>query len=372
MARQLERNDFSARYKSGKPINLHEFFYPILQAYDSFELKADVEIGGTDQTFNLLLGRELQQMKEQSPQTVISLPLLEGMDGVQKMSKSLNNAISFNDSAKDMYGKIMKISDELLIKYWKLFTEGERDLEKQQDIYHPKKEKEQLAWLLVCSFYGPTTADEIQKEFTERFSKKSRPKINQEYTAIEQIQALSSKINDLSVKINDLLTLLELTSSKSEAKRKILEGAVKIWNEQEETPQKITDPNYSIVLKENQKRKENQKGKEFIISVGKRKFQQVNTKWEWIHDLKAYLIYRIWKETGADKNTLCENLSKDTDFRNYISSNSIKMKLGNYHYLETKEGLSNYSNQSKEVYDFYKKKEIEEIEKDIKNKEIKK
>ena len=187
VARQLERNDFAFRYKSEKPIGLHEFLYPVIQAYDSVELKADVELGGTDQLFNLLLGRELQKEWGQSPQTILTLPLLEGIDakksteemkterqknenpadskktenwssieGAWKMSKSLNNAITFNDSPKEMYGKTMKISDKLLVRWWYVFTEGRVDLQPhfEDKSLHPKKEKEKLAWLLVYSFHG--------------------------------------------------------------------------------------------------------------------------------------------------------------------------------------------------------------------------
>ena len=130
VARQLERQDFHARYKAGKPVGLHEFLYPLIQAYDSLHLKADVELGGTDQIFNLLLGRELQKQNGQSPQVVISLPLLEGLDGARKMSKSFDNFIGFKDSPKDIYGKSMKISDDLLIRWIQIFTEGKRDLKK--------------------------------------------------------------------------------------------------------------------------------------------------------------------------------------------------------------------------------------------------
>ena len=371
LARQLERNDFSLRHKAGKPIGLHEFFYPILQAYDSVQLAADVEIGGTDQTFNLLLGRELQKEYQQSPQVILTLPLLEGMDGSQKMSKSLNNAIAFNDSPKDIYGKIMKISDELMIKYWSLFTEGERDLRKdlRKESYHPKKEKERLAWLLVCAFYGKERANKEQEEFTKVFSKGFIPKdipekdpfditarlifekmkeknLNQENpdatmknldaimenpaaimenldAIMENLTAMDElKIQDKDKTITHCLKNLGLASSLSEARRKIQEGAVK-WSK---------------------------------------------SKWEYIHDLKVYLVYIKIKD-GQKKHALIQELLKDNDFKGYIPESSIIMKIENYRYLDTngKKGLKKYSQQSKEIYEKYKNSSIQKIEADFKN-----
>jgi len=198
VAGQLERNDFYKRYSEGKPIRLHEFLYPILQAYDSVELKADIEIGGTDQLFNLMLGRELQEQYQQSPQVVLTLPLLEGidvkqaleenwnLDGSRKMSKSLNNTITFNDKPREMFGKIMKISDNLLARYWELFTEGRYKIKNQlkSKELHPKKEKEKLAWLLACSFYGEKQADKAKEEFNRVFSQKKIPDDIKQYLLV--------------------------------------------------------------------------------------------------------------------------------------------------------------------------------------------
>ena len=255
VARQLERNDFSLRYKSGKPIFLHEFFYPVLQAYDSVELKADVELGGTDQLFNLLLGRDIQEHFKQSPQIVLTFPLLEGLDGEQKMSKSLNNAISFNDSPKEIYGKAMKISDKLLVRYWKLFTEGRRDLEQQfkTKSLHPKTEKEKLAWALVCALYGEEEADKAQEEFVRIFSKKGLPDKIAE-------RAISPAKE---VWICQLVKEAGLCTSSSEAKRGILSGAVR------KNGEKLTDP---------QLKEELNSGDEFLLSFGKRKFVKVKVK----------------------------------------------------------------------------------------------
>ena len=462
IARQLERRDFQARYKANEDIGLHEFLYPILQAYDSVELKADVEIGGTDQLFNLLLGRELQKQYQQSPQVVLTLPLLKGtstiikwdrikenwnIEGADKMSKSLDNAISFNEEPKEMYGKVMSISDERLADWWKLFTEGEEDLIElfKDKKINPKVKKEELAWLLVCSFYGEETANKEKEKWTKQFSKKELPNditecqdcLNQEQEdkalsnklinktnermkqPEEQLEILSRVsihihkekeflnklkenrplklkagfdpsrpdlylgysllINKLrqfqepaanlkpeiellekektllerEIGVAQLLKEIELVSSASEARRKILEGAVK------KEGKKITDPHSKISLN---------RGDDILFSVGKRKFKRVNTKWNWIHNLKAYLVYRKMKDRGENKERLCEELTEDKSFKNYISFSSIKMKIENYRYLDTKsEGLKQYSNQCEKVYKKYKnssvEKVIEEIEK---------
>ena len=355
VARQLERNDFSTRYKERKPIGLHEFFYPILQAYDSVQIKADVEIGGTDQTFNLLLGRDLQQEYKQSPQVVLTLPLLEGLDGKQKMSKSLDNAISFNDSPKDMYGKIMKISDELLIRYWSVFTEGKRDL--SQNKHHPKKEKEKLAWLVVYSFYGEEQAHQTQAEFIRIFSNKGLP------NRILEEQDIKGR----EIGVCELIKRAGFNSSNSSARRAILSGAVKREGEKLTNPQAVID----LSKKEN---------KEFLLSFGKRKFKRVNLKWEEIHELKAYLVYRKVKEDQSERNKLCEELSKDEDFKKAdISLSSIKMKFENNRYLDTKEakGLENCSQKNKKIFKKWKDRSIEDLENEImkrqkeNNKEIK-
>lgn len=255
VARQLERNDFSLRHTSGKPIFLHEFFYPLLQAYDSVEIKADVELGGTDQLFNLLLGRDIQEQFQQSPQVVLTLPLLEGLDGEQKMSKSLNNAIGFNDSSKDIYGKAMKISDQLLVRWWNLFTEGERDLKKffEAKSLHPKEEKEKLAWALVCVFYGEDKADQAQKEFMRVFSKKGLPdQIPEKTVAPAKGLWLCQLIKDTG-----------LCDSTSAARRGVQSGAVRKDNV------KLGNPGEKLNLKS---------GDEFLLSFGRRKFVKVKVK----------------------------------------------------------------------------------------------
>ena len=279
LARQLERDDFKKRFKANQPISLHELFYPILQAYDSVELKADVEIGGTDQLFNLLLGRQLQEGSGQEPQVVLTLPLLEGLDVKkiseenwnlktgQKMSKSLGNAIGFNDSPKDMYGKVMSISDELLIRWWNLFTEGEINLKElfKSKKAHPKDKKAELAWLLVCSFYGEEQADKEQETFRKERSEKALPENIPEH----QPHSLSKE-----KELTELLVDSGLCRSKSEARRKILEGAVRILEKETATAgrdemKKIKEPQHKIKL---------QKGQEFVIAVGKRNFRRISVK----------------------------------------------------------------------------------------------
>jgi len=258
VARQLERNDFSFRYKSGKPIGLHEFLYPVLQAYDSVKLKADVELGGTDQLFNLLLGRDLQEQYQEEPQVVLTLPILEGTDGQQKMSKSLNNAISVNDSPKDIYGKIMKISDELLIRYWQVFTSGKKKLNQN---CHPKKEKEKLAWLLVCAFYGEDKADQSKLEFEKVFSQRGLPdKI--------KVKTLCSG----EIWICQLIKDVGLCSGTSEARRKIQGGGIKIYRRDIEkwgNGEKIFDHKMKKTLKP---------GDHFLLSCGRRYFVEVKVK----------------------------------------------------------------------------------------------
>lgn len=249
VAQQLERKDFSTRYKSGKPIGLHEFFYPVLQAYDSVELKADVELGGTDQLFNLLLGRSLQEQYGQSPQVVLTFPLLEGLDGKQKMSKSLNNAISFNDSPKDIYGKTMKISDDLLINYWNILTEGRRSSKEIKD-NNLKKEKEQLAWLLVCTLHGEEKAHQAQEEFARVFSSKGLPdQIPEKVIGPAQGIWICQLIRDAGI-----------CDSTSSARRAIQSGAIR------RDGKKLSDFQEKLSLKS---------GDKFLLSFGRRKFAKV-------------------------------------------------------------------------------------------------
>ena len=221
----LAREDFQQRIKKGKDVRLNEFMYPLLQAYDSVHLKADAELGGTDQKFNLLLGRELQKDYGQEEQVVITLPLLEGLDGVNKMSKSLGNYIGINESPSEIFGKVMSISDELMFRYYELLTE--EDLTAVRSL-HPKEAKENLARIIISQYHGSLQAQKAQDEFNKVFKDKEIPSDTPEY----KISA--------SIRILDLLAASGLCGSKNEARRLIQQGAVS-FNEE-----KLKDENSLI------------------------------------------------------------------------------------------------------------------------------
>ena len=242
VAQMLVRDDFEKRYKSAVPISIVEFLYPLLQAYDSVALKADVELGGNDQKFNLLLGREIQKDYGLAPQIVLTMPLLEGTDGVKKMSKSFGNYIALNDEPKNMFGKIMSISDDLMFKYYELLTQA--DL-KEIKLMHPKEAKTKLAFEITQRYWGTDKAKEAQDEFENVFSRKNIPADIDEF-----------KLNQ-PMKISDILIKAALVQSKNEARRLIEQGAVKIDGE------KIGS---DIEIKE--------KGG-FVLQAGKRKFVKV-------------------------------------------------------------------------------------------------
>ena len=229
VARMLERDDFSKRYKGNKPISIHEFIYPLVQGYDSYELKADVELGGTDQKFNLLVGRDIQKSFGMEEQIIITLPILEGTDGVKKMSKSLNNYIGLQESPNEMFGKVMSISDDLMWRYFDLLSfktpaEIEQIKKKTEEGLNPMEAKKMLAAEIVTRFHGEDKAILAEKEFTNRFSKGNNP---------AEIKLINLSIKASSISIVDLLSLEELGNdklckSKSEARRMISQGAVKI------------------------------------------------------------------------------------------------------------------------------------------------
>jgi len=225
VARMLEREDFATRYKNGTPIAVHEFLYPLVQAYDSLALKADVELGGTDQTFNLLVGRDLQRNVGQAPQVVMTLPLLEGLDGVKKMSKSLGNYIGVRESADSQFGKVMSISDALMWRYYTLVSGlGPKEITEERARAkegNPRDSKLRLAKLLVERFHSPEAAREAHDAFLARFQKRELPKIEE---AIEL--TLSEPL-----KIAQLVHRLRLAPSTSEAMRLVRQGAVKIDGE---------------------------------------------------------------------------------------------------------------------------------------------
>jgi len=226
VARMLEREDFKQRYQNQQSISIHEFLYPLMQGYDSVVLKADVELGGTDQRFNLLIGRELQREYGQQPQVVLTMPLLEGTDGVQKMSKSLGNYIGINEAPEEMFGKIMSISDELMWRYCELLSDKGlteiRAMRSQVDggSLHPMKVKKMLAEELVTRFHGAAAAQSAQDYFETRYQKKAVPKhIKKHFSAGEPIW------------ICRLIVDLQFAKSGSEARRLIAQGAVKVDGE---------------------------------------------------------------------------------------------------------------------------------------------
>ena len=229
VARMLERDDFSKRYKGNKPISIHEFIYPLVQGYDSFELKSDVELGGTDQKFNLLVGRDIQKSFGMEEQIIMTLPILEGTDGVKKMSKSLNNYIGLKESPNDMFGKIMSISDDLMWRYFDLLSfkssvEIKEIKKKTEQGLNPMEAKKMLSAEIVTRFHGEEKALLAEKEFTNRFSKGNDP---------AEIKLIKLSMKASSISILDLLSSEELgdyklCKSKSEARRMIAQGAVKI------------------------------------------------------------------------------------------------------------------------------------------------
>ena len=224
VARLLERDDFSKRYKEGVPIHVHELLYPLVQGYDSVALKADVEVGGTDQRFNLLVGRELQRAHGQEPQVIVTLPLLEGTDGVQKMSKSLGNAIGIADHPNETYGKIMSISDTLMNKYYELLsTRDSAQLQAiQQGEMHPMDAKKQLATELITRFHDAVAAESAAADFAQRFQRRELPSDMQEFVWAG---------HEPEVWICHLLREAGLTKSTSEARRMVQQGAVRVDTE---------------------------------------------------------------------------------------------------------------------------------------------
>ncbi|MBN2689180.1 MAG: tyrosine--tRNA ligase [Gammaproteobacteria bacterium] len=253
VARMLERNDFEKRYKSSQPIAIHEFLYPLAQGFDSVMVEADVELGGSDQKFNLLVGRELQKHYGQSPQCVLTMPLLEGLDGVQKMSKSYNNYVGINEKPADMFGKLMSISDDLMWRYFELLSfrpMADIDRLKQECAggANPRDAKILLAKEIVTRFHDHQAADRAEQDFINRFKKGVMP---------DEMPSYQFKRND-GVPIATLLKQANLVGSTSEAMRMIDQGGVKIDGE------KITDRKLQITDHD-----------EHVYQVGKRKFAKV-------------------------------------------------------------------------------------------------
>lgn len=254
VARMLERDDFDKRYKSGQSIAIHEFLYPLLQGWDSVEMRSDVELGGTDQKFNLLMGRELQKDEGQKPQSVIMMPLLEGLDGVQKMSKSLGNYIAITDTPTDMFGKIMSISDELMWRYYELLsfrplTDIGALHQAAKEGRNPRDIKIELAMELVARFHDQSEAERAHQDFLARFQKNQMP---------DEIEDKTVSAVDGVLPIAQLLKAAGLVSSTSDGTRMIKQGAVKIDGE------RVSDTKLII-----------QAGSEHVYQVGKRKFAKV-------------------------------------------------------------------------------------------------
>ena len=255
VARMLEREDFKVRFNNEQPISIHEFLYPLIQGYDSVALAADVELGGTDQLFNLLMGRDLQRAWKQEPQVVITIPLLEGLDGVNKMSKSLGNYIGITESADDIYGKVMSVSDSLMFRYYELLSDLpaaqikilESDM--QEGSIHPKEVKIKLAKEITARFYGPNAAEKAAEIFEQVFKHHGLP---------EDIPELYLNKDEGEVWLPKLLVKAGLTESTSEARRLIKQQAVSLDGE------KVQDMEFMV-----------QPSEEILVKVGKRRFAKI-------------------------------------------------------------------------------------------------
>lgn len=257
LAQMLERDDFSKRYAAGIPISVHELLYPLAQGYDSVALKADVELGGTDQKFNLLTAREIQRAYNVEPQVIMTTPLLEGLDGVDKMSKSKNNYIGITESPDDMFGKVMSVSDVLMWRYYELLTdvsmpEIERmKAEVEAGKRHPRDTKVELAKRIIADFHSQSAANEAEAEFNRRF---------REHQAPTDVESRTIKPDSAKIKIVDLLVIAELAASKAEARRLISQGGVRINNER---------------VGEAAAEFDTATAKEILIQVGKLKFLKI-------------------------------------------------------------------------------------------------
>ncbi len=260
VARMLERDDFHKRYTAQTPIAIHEFLYPLIQGYDSVALQADVELGGTDQKFNLLVGRDLQREYGQEPQVVITMPLLEGLDGVQKMSKSLGNYVGIDERAKEMFGKIMSVSDPLMLRFFELLTDiTPADLARlKEDLArgskHPRQVKEDLAVELVGRYHGRAAAQHAAQEFARIFRDHALP---------EEIEEVTLKLQEPKQWIARVLADAGLTAGTSEARRLITQGGLQVDGE------KVTDVNLELPA-----------GATYLLKVGKRRFKKVKLEGE--------------------------------------------------------------------------------------------
>ena len=254
VARMLERDDFHKRYVTQKPISIHEFLYPLLQGYDSVALNADVELGGTDQKFNLLLGREVQKFYGMEPQIVFTLPLLEGLDGVKKMSKSLGNYVAIEDKEDDMFGKLMSVSDELMWRYFELLSfKTDKEINKlkksQKDGENPRDIKFILAEEIVDRFHGKGSGNKAREEFKKRFQKGEIP---------SEIDEIEIELKEENITLPRILKEAGMVKSTSEALRLITQGAVKVEGEKIKDSKHKINPNSSL-----------------LYQIGKRKFSRI-------------------------------------------------------------------------------------------------
>jgi len=250
VARMLERDDFEKRYRGGQPIALHEFLYPLIQGYDSVALDADIELGGNDQKFNLLMGRQLQEAYGKAPQVILTMPLLEGLDGVNKMSKSLNNYVGVAEAAKEQFGKLMSVSDELMLKYYELLTDVDLD---EVRAMHPMEAKKQLAACIVERFHGIGSGRQAREAFEAQFARKEIP---------DDVPELTLTADDSgSLWIVHALSKAGLTASNGEAMRMIRQNALSVDGE------KVADRDYRL-----------SPGGPYLIKLGKRKFLQLTVE----------------------------------------------------------------------------------------------
>jgi len=252
VARMLERDDFTKRYKAGEPISIHELLYPLAQAMDSVAIKSDVELGGTDQKFNLLVGRDIQREHGQEPQIILTMPLLVGTDGVEKMSKSYDNYIGISESPKEIFGKTLSIPDSLIYTYFELATDiSTPELlsikhQLEDSNFNPRDIKRKLARTLVRMYHNEESAIQAQEEFDRIFIKKEIP---------DEVEEFKIENNNSEINILDLILKVNFAPSRGEARRLVTQGGVSIENK------KITDANFNIILTEG-----------MVLKVGKRKF----------------------------------------------------------------------------------------------------
>jgi len=253
VARMLERDDFHKRYQEQKPISIHEFMYPLVQGYDSVALQSDIELGGTDQKFNLLVGRDLQRAYGQEPQVVITMPLLEGTDGVRKMSKSIGNYIALEDTPNDMFGKLMSISDALMLRYYELLTTEDLAGVKAA---HPMEAKQTLAALIVNRYHGAEASQQARAAFQQKFQEREFPSDPDVHLTL----TLADLREGQTISLVDLVTKTRLVPSKSEARRLIIQGGLEV----DEHKQSDANALLQIVT-----------GRSYRLKVGRRKFALV-------------------------------------------------------------------------------------------------